>query len=62
MSNVNFVEAIMVIQQATGMSDEELAKRCGVQRATISALRRGVTRQPSYALGAKLVAMRDTYK
>jgi transcriptional regulator with XRE-family HTH domain len=54
---VNFIRAVQEIQQATGMTDEELAKRCGVQRATISAIRRGQTKNPSYGLGTKLVAI-----
>ena len=54
---VNFQRVIQEIQQETGLTDEELARKCGVQRPTISAIRRGQTKQPAYALGAKLVAI-----
>lgn len=57
MREVNFQRVITELSAATGMTDEEIAKKCGVQRATIAAIRRGQTKQPSYALGAKLVAM-----
>lgn len=57
MREIDFKRAVIEVQQATGMTDDELARRCGVQRATISAIRRGQTKNPSYTLGSKLVAM-----
>jgi transcriptional regulator with XRE-family HTH domain len=43
---------------ATGMTQQQIADRCGVAQSTISDLRRGATNRPSYELGAKLVSLR----
>jgi transcriptional regulator with XRE-family HTH domain len=62
MRNVDFKRVITEIQQQTGMTDDELARKCNVTRAAISAVRRGQTKSPSYEMGAKLVAMWEASK
>jgi DNA-binding XRE family transcriptional regulator len=62
MRDINFQKIVTEIAQHTGMTDDEIAKKCGVQRATISAIRRGVTKTPSYTLGVKLVTLCDATK
>ena len=41
---------------AAGVTQEQLAERCGAAQSTISDLHRGATRTPSYTLGAAIVA------
>ena len=49
----------VVIQElkARGFSQLEVAKQCGTSQATVSELSRGVTKSPSYELGAKLIQL-----
>jgi predicted XRE-type DNA-binding protein len=42
---------------ATGFTQKQIAERCGVAQSTISDLQRGASKEPSYQLGARLVAM-----
>jgi transcriptional regulator with XRE-family HTH domain len=39
---------------AHGMTQVEVASRCGCKQTTISELSRGITSEPRYALGEKL--------
>lgn len=39
---------------ATGMTQPEIAARCGCGQTTVSELARGVTAEPRWALGEKL--------
>jgi transcriptional regulator with XRE-family HTH domain len=39
---------------ASGMTQVEIASRCGCKQTTVSELMRGVTTEPRYALGEKL--------
>lgn len=43
--------------KAAGLSQSQVAEKCGVAQATISDLARIKDRQPAYDLGAKLVAL-----
>mgnify|MGYP000858788168 FL=1 len=43
--------------KAAGLSQSQVAEKCGVAQATISDLARIEGRQPAYDLGAKLVAL-----
>ena len=39
---------------ASGMTQAEIAARCGCKQTTVSELFRGITTDPRYALGEKL--------
>ena len=45
-----------------GITQTELAKRCGCSQATISDLLRGEIRKPSFTIGQKLVALHAAMK
>lgn len=45
---------------AAGITQPQIAKRCGCSQATVSELATGVTVQPRYPLGAALVALHKT--
>jgi predicted XRE-type DNA-binding protein len=53
---MNWNQLIKDIQD-TGFSQVQIATHCGCGQATISELARGITVQPSYAIGQALVAL-----
>jgi predicted XRE-type DNA-binding protein len=54
---MNWNQLIKDIQE-TGLSQVQIATHCNCGQATISELARGVTVQPSYAIGQALVELR----
>lgn len=50
---------LMAELSAGGLTQVQIASECGVAQATISALARGATESPSFALGTKLTALHE---
>jgi DNA-binding XRE family transcriptional regulator len=59
MRQVNFRQVIEEILATYEINETELGRRVGITQQSINKLRRGVHIEPSYAVGAKLVAMHD---
>lgn len=57
MSRVNFAKLVLSIMERDDLTEEELAKKCGVRQSTINRLKRGATDVPGYELGARLVRL-----
>lgn len=53
---MNWVETIALIQEA-GYSQSQIAAFCGCAQPTINELARGVTKDPRYAIGKKLLRL-----
>jgi transcriptional regulator with XRE-family HTH domain len=53
---MNWPELIKQLQ-ARGLTQAELARRCGVAQSTVSDLSGGRTKSPSFELGAALVRL-----
>ncbi len=47
--------------QAAGITQQEIADRCGVSQSTISELKRGTITSPSFDFGTKLVALHKSH-
>jgi len=53
---------IMGIMKNAGISQAEIARRCGVVRSTVTLLAQGKRKDPSWTFGDKLMKMARKYK